>query len=146
MKPIPKKRLIHTAVAIENYYKYMLTKQGYEEDFVDMAVKGEDAIVGYFADKYRIDLKNYKTYLDAKQDLDEQYSKSKTKWEELIADAKKRGDDAAVETLTKQMNRKLSTYENAMNDLAQFSSPEWLSLQSDLAAIKERTYNTLKGT
>ena len=126
----------------QNYYRYLLLKQGYEEDFINSVFRGEDEFVEYFANKYGIDLKNYASYLDAKQELQQRYYSSQAKWEGLIAEARKKGDYSAVETLTKQMERKLGSIEGSMNELDNFYT-SGSTFQTDLATIKERTYNTL---
>ena len=126
----------------QNYYRYLMQKLGYEEDFINAMFDGEDAFVEYFAEKYGIDLKNYASYLDAKQELQKQYYTAQAKYESLIAEARKSGNYSAVETLTKQMDRKLSYIESGMNELDNFYNSN-SAFQADLATIKERTYNTL---
>lgn len=126
----------------QNYYKYLLVKQGYEEDFVNAAFDGDDAIVDYFADNYEIDLKNYKDYISRKQAIQEAYdsyvaggvSKYWTEsggWTDefmKLPDMAKNGISSIV-----------YQYQNAMKDLGNFQSGS--QFQADFEKIKERTYN-----
>lgn len=128
----------------QNYYKYLLVKQGYEEDFVNAAFKGDDAIVDYFADNYAIDLKNYKDYISRKQAIQEAYDSYvaggiSAYWTEeggwtdeflKLNDMAKSGISSIV-----------SQYQNAMEDLGNFQSGS--QFQADFAKIKERTYDAL---
>lgn len=126
----------------QNYYKYLLVKQGYEEDFVNAAFDGDDAIVDYFADNYEIDLKNYKDYISRKQAIQEAYdsyvaggiSKYWTEqggWTDeflKLPDMAKSGISSIV-----------YQYQDAMKDLGNFQSGS--QFQADFEKIKERTYN-----
>lgn len=126
----------------QNYYKYLLVKQGYEEDFVNAAFDGDDAIVDYFADNYEIDLKNYKDYISRKQAIQEAYDSyvaggiskywtEKGGWTDefmKLPDMAKNGISSIV-----------YQYQNAMKDLGNFQSGS--QFQADFAKIKERTYN-----
>lgn len=128
----------------QNYYKYLLVKQGYEEDFVNAAFEGDDAIVNYFADNYAIDLKNYKDYISRKQAIQETYDSYvaggiSAYWTEeggwtdeflKLNDMAKSGISSIV-----------SQYQNAMEDLGNFQSGS--QFQADFAKIKERTYDAL---
>lgn len=128
----------------QNYYKYLLIKQGYEEDFVNAAFEGDDAIVNYFSDNYEIDLKNYKDYISRKQAIQETYdsyvaggiSKYWTEsggWTDefmKLPDMAKNGISSIV-----------YQYQSAMEDLGNFQTGS--QFQADFEKIKERTYEAL---
>lgn len=135
----------------QNYYKYLLIKQGYEEDFVNAAFEGDDAIVNYFADNYEIDLKNYKDYISQKQAIQAAFDSyvaggvSKY-WTENggWTDEFMKLPDMAKNSISSIVYQ----YQNAIADLGNFQSAS--QFQADFAKIKERTYNALtadtKGT
>ena len=127
-----------------NYYKYLLVKQGYEEDFVNAAFEGDDAIIDYFADNYEIDLKNYKSYISRKQAIQEAYDSYvaggvSAYWTEEggWTDEFLKLDDMAKSGISSIV----SQYQNAIEDLGNFQNGS--QFQADFAKIKERTYNSL---
>ena len=59
----------------DNYYKHLLLKLGYEEDYINSSFEGNDSIVEYFAENYKIDLSNFKDYISRKQAIQEAFDK-----------------------------------------------------------------------
>lgn len=130
----------------KNYYKYLLVKSGYTEDFVNFALDGSNAITEYFMENYKIDLKNYKDYISRKQAIQEAFDSYLTGgvsawwteengWSEnfqyLKSDAQK-----AITDIVNQ-------YKDAMTDLDRWNEMQPSEqFQADFAKIKERTYNT----
>ena len=127
----------------QNYYKYLLAKQGYEEDFVNAAFKCEDSIVDYYVEKYNIDLRNYDTYLKAKDALQQKYYEAQAKYGDEIMEAFESGDVTHAKALIHKKDKELSALESAMNEVGQFYTSDYSAFQADFETIKERTYNTL---
>ena len=131
----------------QNYYKYMLVKAGYAEDFVNSALDGSDIIADYFMENYRIDLKNYKDYISRKQAIQEAFDSylaggvsawwtEENGWSENFQYLK--GDaQAAIMNIVRQ-------YKEAMTDLEGWGEKQSNEqFQADFAKIRERTLNTL---
>lgn len=131
----------------QNYYKYMLVKAGYAEDFVNSALDGSDVIADYFMENYRIDLKNYKDYISRKQAIQEAFDSylaggvsawwtEENGWSENFQYLK--GDaQAAIMNIVRQ-------YKEAMTDLEGWGEKQSNEqFQADFAKIRERTLNTL---
>ncbi len=131
----------------ENYYKYMLVKSGYAEDFVNSALDGSDAIADYFMENYRIDLKNYKDYISRKQAIQEAFDSylaggvsawwtEENGWNENFQYLK--GDaQEAIMNIVRQ-------YKEAMTDLEGWGEKQSNEqFQADFAKIRERTLSTL---
>lgn len=130
----------------QNYYKYVLVKAGYSEDFVESALNGSDIIADYFMENYKIDLKNYKDYISRKQAIQEAFDSylaggvsawwtEENGWsrdfQHLKGDAQK-----AIMDIVHQ-------YQDAMNDLEGWGENQSNEqFQADFAKIKERTFNT----
>lgn len=126
-----------------NYYKYLLVKSGYAEDFVNSALDGSNAITEYFMENYKIDLKNYKDYITRKQAIQEAFDSylagGVSAWwteENGWTDEFLKLNDMAKSGISSIV----SQYKNAMEDLGNFQSGS--QFQADFAKIKERTYNT----
>lgn len=131
----------------QNYYKYMLVKAGYSEDFVESALNGSDIIADYFMENYKIDLKNYKDYISRKQAIQETFDSylaggvsawwtEENGWSKdfqyLKSDAQK-----AIMDIVHQ-------YQEAMTDLESWGEQQSnKQFQADFAKIRERTLNTL---
>lgn len=130
----------------QNYYKYMLVKAGYSEDFVESALNGSDIIADYFMENYKIDLKNYKDYISRKQAIQETFDSylaggvsawwtEENGWskdfQHLKGDAQK-----AIMDIVHQ-------YQDAMIDLEGWGEKQSNEqFQADFANIRERTFNT----
>ncbi len=130
----------------QNYYKYVLVKAGYSEDFVESALNGSDIIADYFMENYKIDLKNYKDYISRKQAIQEAFDSylaggvsawwtEENGWsrdfQHLKGDAQK-----AIMDIVHQ-------YQDAMTDLEGWGENQSNEqFQADFAKIKERTFNT----
>ncbi len=131
----------------QNYYKYLLVKSGYTEDFVNSAFDGSDAIADYFRENYRIDLKNYKDYISRKQAIQEAFDSylaggisawwtEENGWSENFQYLEN-GAKKAIMDIVNQ-------YKNAMTDLEGWGEKQSNEqFQADLNRIKERTLNTL---
>lgn len=131
----------------QNYYKYLLVKLGYSEDFVESALNGSDIIADYFMENYKIDLKNYKDYISRKQAIQEAFDSylaggvsawwtEESGWSEKFQYLK---PDAQ-----KSIMNIVNQYQDAMTDLDSWGEQQSTEqFQADFAKIKERTYNTL---
>lgn len=130
-----------------NYYKYLLVKSGYAEDFVNSALDGSDIIADYFMENYKIDLKNYKDYISRKQAIQEAFDSylaggvsawwtEENGWSDNFQYLK--GD------AQKEIMDIVNQYKDAMTDLDGWGEQQSTEqFQADFAKIKERTYNTL---
>ncbi|MCM1055533.1 MAG: phage tail tape measure protein [Bacteroides sp.] len=131
----------------QEYYKYLLVKSGYAEDFVTAALDGSDIIADYFMENYKLDLKNYKDYISRKQAIQEAFDSylaggvsawwtEENGWssdfQHLKGDAQK-----AIMDIVNQ-------YKDAMYDLDSWGEQQSMDLfQADFAKIRERTLSTL---
>lgn len=130
-----------------NYYKYLLVKSGYAEDFVNSALDGSDIIADYFMENYKIDLKNYKDYISRKQAIQEAFDSylaggvsawwtEENGWSENFQYLKGDAQEAIMDIVNQ--------YKDAMTDLDSWGEQQSTEqFQADFAKIKERTYNTL---
>lgn len=131
----------------QNYYKYLLVKSGYSEDFVDSALNGSDIIADYFLENYKIDLKNYKDYISRKQAIQEAFDSylaggvsawwtEESGWSEKFQYLKPDAQKSIMDIVNQ--------YKDAMTDLDGWGEQQSTEqFQADYAKIKERTYNTL---
>lgn len=138
----------------QNYYKYLLVKAGYAEDFVESALSGSDVIADYFMENYKIDLKNYKDYITRKQAIQEAFDSyvaggisawwtEENGWSSDFQHLKGDAQEAIMGIVHQ--------YQDAMTDLDGWGEKQSAEqFQADFAKIKERTYNTFnadsKGT
>ena len=129
-----------------NYYKYLLVKSGYAEDFVNSALDGSDIIADYFMENYKIDLKNYKDYISRKQAIQEAFDSylaggvsawwtEEKGWSENFQYLKGDAQEAIMDIVNQ--------YKDAMTDLEGWGEKQSSEqFQADFAKIKERTNNT----
>ncbi|MBD5115785.1 MAG: hypothetical protein HDT46_11450, partial [Ruminococcaceae bacterium] len=128
----------------DNYYKYLLLKLGYDEDFIKSAYEGNDNIVDYFAENYKIDLKNFQSYISRKQAIQEAFDKMvgggiSEYWTEeggYTDSFLNLKDDAKV-----IIDGIIDEYKEAISDLDFYTKRE--QLNEDLNGIKDRTYSVL---
>lgn len=117
----------------DNYYRYLLTKQGYQQDYIDIALANDDELVKYFAENYEIDLSNYKDYISRKQAIQAAYDSYvaggiSAYWtqengytnEFLSLNDHTKGEISGI----------ISEYQQAMSDIG---------IQADFAKMKQRT-------
>ena len=128
----------------DNYYKYLLLKLGYDEDYIKSAYEGNDNIVDYFAENYKIDLKNFQSYISRKQAIQEAFDKmvgggisefwtEEGGYTDSFLNLK---DDARV-----IIDGIIDEYKEAISDLDFYTKRE--QLNEDLNGIKDRTYSVL---
>lgn len=129
-----------------SYYKYLLVKMGYNEDYVNAALDGNDGIVAYFAKNYEIDLSNFNDYISRKKAIQAAFDSY------VAGDISRYFDENGKETaeylnlpdMAKSGIRSIyNQYLNAMDELEGFGDIN-AQFQTDLANIREKTQTSLK--
>lgn len=125
----------------DNYYKYLLVKLGYNEDYVNAAFNGDDGIVEYFAKNYGVDLANFKDYISQKKAVQATFDSyvaggisewwtEAGGWTEKFLNLDDR-QKSGISSIVYQ-------YQNALEELEGFQNLD-SKFQSDLAGIREKT-------